>query len=67
MVSQKTMKAPKSLFKTVAVVEEARKSLDMLYEEFARFRVAMEELHFLKLVARDLKSFRRMLRFKRFD
>ncbi|MEM2667122.1 MAG: hypothetical protein QXV65_05185 [Candidatus Bathyarchaeia archaeon] len=51
----------------MAVVEEARKSLDMLYEEFARFRVAMEELHFLKLVARDLKSFRRMLRFKRFD
>jgi len=27
----------------------------------------MEELRFLRLVAQDLKSFRKMLRFKRYD
>jgi len=48
-------------------VEESRKNLERLYEEFAKFRASMDELRFLRLVAQDLKSFRRMLRFKRFD
>lgn len=48
-------------------MEDPRKSMEMIYEEFAKFMVTMEELQFLRLVARDLKSFRRMLRFKRFD
>jgi len=48
-------------------LEESRKSLERLYEEFAKFKASMDELRFLRLVAQDLKSFRRMLRFKRFD
>ncbi|MEM3578830.1 MAG: hypothetical protein QXL54_01230 [Candidatus Bathyarchaeia archaeon] len=51
----------------VVAVEESRKGLERLYEEFARFEVAMEELRFLRLVAQDLKSFRKMLKFKRYD
>jgi len=43
------------------------KGLERLCEEFALFEKAMEELRFLKLVAQDLKSFRRMLRFRRYD
>jgi len=36
-------------------------------EEFARFERAMEELHFLRHVAKDLKSIRRMIRLKKYD
>ncbi|MEM1566350.1 MAG: hypothetical protein QW510_04595 [Candidatus Bathyarchaeia archaeon] len=48
-------------------MKEFRGNPEGLYEEFAKFMAAMEELHFLRLVAQDLKSFRRMLKFKRFD
>ncbi|MBS7616806.1 hypothetical protein KEJ45_06385 [Candidatus Bathyarchaeota archaeon] len=48
-------------------MEENRKPVERLYEEFAKFEKAMEELRFLKLVAQDLKSFRRMIRFKKYD
>jgi hypothetical protein len=41
--------------------------MERLYEEFVKFKASMDELRFLRLVAQDLKSFRRMLRFKRFD
>jgi len=60
------MRAPVKPLVMVANLEP-RKSLERLYEEFTKFRAAMEELRFLRLVAQDLKSFRRMLRFKRFD
>lgn len=49
------------------MVEEPRKSLERLYEEFVRFERAMDELRFLRLVARDLRSFRKMLRFRKYD
>ncbi|MEM1590214.1 MAG: hypothetical protein QXZ68_02550 [Candidatus Bathyarchaeia archaeon] len=48
-------------------MEEAKRGLEILYREFAKFEGAMEELRFLRLVAQDLKSFRKMLRFKRYD
>ncbi|MEM3551633.1 MAG: hypothetical protein QXU45_00830 [Candidatus Bathyarchaeia archaeon] len=48
-------------------MEESRKALERLYEEFAKFERAMEELRFLRLVAQDLKSFRKMLSFRRYD
>ncbi|MEM3770311.1 MAG: hypothetical protein QXG76_03910 [Candidatus Bathyarchaeia archaeon] len=48
-------------------MDEGRKAVERLYEEFVKFERAMEELHFLKMVAQDLKSFRKMLKFRRYD
>jgi hypothetical protein len=36
-------------------------------DEFAKFERAMEELHFLRQVAQDLKSFREMINVKKYD
>jgi hypothetical protein len=36
-------------------------------EEFARFESTMEELHFLRQVAQDLKNFREMIKLKKYD
>ncbi|MEM3578352.1 MAG: hypothetical protein QXX51_07920 [Candidatus Bathyarchaeia archaeon] len=38
-----------------------------ILEEFARFKMTMEELHFLRQVSNDLKSFREMLKLKKYD
>ncbi|MEM3054406.1 MAG: hypothetical protein QXM52_01690 [Candidatus Bathyarchaeia archaeon] len=68
MVSQKTMKAlikPKHKRKTR--MNESRSHLERLHEEFAKFERTMEELHFLKLVAQDLRSFRKMIRLRKYD
>jgi hypothetical protein len=46
---------------------ENRTTLQKLREEFLKFERTMEELYFLKLVAEDLKSFRRMIKLKRYD
>ena len=35
--------------------------------EMAKFKKAMEEINMLKLVSEDLKSFRRMVKIKKFD
>jgi hypothetical protein len=48
-------------------MERNRKPLERLYEEFTKFERTMEELRFLKLVAQDLKSFRKMLKFRKYD
>jgi hypothetical protein len=48
-------------------VREGLKGLEKLYEELALFERTMEELRFLRLVAQDLKSFRKMLRFRKYD
>ncbi|MDI6904356.1 MAG: hypothetical protein QMD13_02525 [Candidatus Bathyarchaeia archaeon] len=42
-------------------------SLQKIREEFAKFEKTMEELYFLKLVAQDLKSFREMIKLKKYD
>jgi len=44
-----------------------QRSLRKLQEEFVKFERTMEELHFLKLVADDLKSFRKMIELKKYD
>jgi len=36
-------------------------------EEFAKFESTMEELQFLQLVAQDLKSFRQMIKLRKYD
>jgi len=41
--------------------------LQKIREEFARFEKTMEELYFLKRVARDLKNFREMIKLKKYD
>ncbi|MCW3993547.1 MAG: hypothetical protein NWE85_03145 [Candidatus Bathyarchaeota archaeon] len=48
-------------------MSENRTTLQKLREEFLKFQRTMEELYFLKLVAEDLKSFRRMIKLKRYD
>jgi hypothetical protein len=40
---------------------------EQLREEFAIFERTMEELYLLKRVAADLKSYRKMIRLKRYD
>jgi hypothetical protein len=42
-------------------------ALEKLQHEFKRFQKEMEELRYLKLVAEDLKSLRRMITLKRYD
>jgi hypothetical protein len=42
-------------------------SVQKIHEEFANFEKTMEEVHFLRLVAQDLKSFREMIKLKRYD
>jgi hypothetical protein len=36
-------------------------------DEMAKFKKSMEEINLLKLVSEDLKSFRRMVKIKKFD
>ena len=38
-----------------------------LRKEFLKFMVVMEELRLLKSVSEDLKSFRRMMKLKKYD
>lgn len=61
------MKAPTNSSIGRDIMESNRNPVERLREEFANFERTMEELHFLKLIAQDLKSFRRMLRFMKFD
>jgi hypothetical protein len=48
-------------------MSRGNQSLQKIYEEFAKFERTMEELHLLKSVAEDLKSYRRMIKLKRYD
>jgi hypothetical protein len=38
-----------------------------VHEEIAKFEKNMDELHLLKSVSKDLKSYRKMIRIKRYD
>jgi hypothetical protein len=42
-------------------------ALEKLQHEFKRFQKEMEELRYLKRVAEDLRSLRKMITLKRFD
>ncbi|MEM2319588.1 MAG: hypothetical protein QXW82_01145 [Candidatus Bathyarchaeia archaeon] len=48
-------------------MSEGAMCLERLSEEFLRFERTVEELRFLKLVASDLKSFRKMIRIRKYD
>jgi hypothetical protein len=42
-------------------------SVQKIHEEFTKFESTMEELQFLRLVAQDLRSFREMIKLRRYD
>lgn len=46
---------------------ETDQYIKKISEEFTNFQKTMEELRLLKNVAQDLKSYRRMLKVKRYD
>ncbi len=46
---------------------EQATTLEKINEEFINFRKTMEELYMLKRVASDLKSYRRMIKLKKYD
>ncbi len=51
----------------VRTMNENERFIKKIREEFAKFERTMEELHFLKQVSQDLKSFREMIRLKKYD
>jgi len=48
-------------------MDENERFVKKIREEFAKFEKTMEELHFLKQVAQDLKNFREMMQLKKYD
>jgi len=60
------MKALHSHKKRATTMNE-NNTLEKLREQFANFQNTMEELSLLKRVAADLRSYRRMIKFKRYD
>jgi peptidase E len=48
-------------------MSENERFVKKIREEFAEFERTMEELHFLKQVAQDLKNFREMIKLKKYD
>ncbi|MCL6578353.1 MAG: hypothetical protein K6T73_03090 [Candidatus Bathyarchaeota archaeon] len=48
-------------------MSENERVIRKIREEFLKFEKTMEELHFLKSVAQDLKSFRKMMKLKKYD
>jgi hypothetical protein len=48
-------------------MEQATTTIQKISEEFINFRKTMEELYMLKRVASDLKSYRRMIKLKKYD
>jgi hypothetical protein len=48
-------------------MDQAATTVEKISEEFINFRKTMEELYMLKRVASDLKSYRRMIKLKKYD
>ena len=72
MDSQQTMTEPSktTLHKNTKAEQTMTKETllrSKLVEEVAKFEKNMEELHLLKSVSNDLKSYRRMIRIKQND
>jgi len=51
----------------VKVLSENERVVQKVREEFAKFEKTMEELYFLKRVAQDLRSFREMVKLRKYD
>jgi hypothetical protein len=50
-----------------ATMDQATTTVQKINEEFVNFQKTMEELCMLKRVASDLKSYRRMIKLKKYD
>lgn len=61
------MKALHKKVKANKLMSENERAIRKIREEFLKFEKTMEELHFLRNVAQDLKSFRKMMKLKRYD
>jgi hypothetical protein len=48
-------------------MEGEHKIAKQLHEELTKFEMTMQELRLLKLVATDLKNYRRMINLKKYD
>jgi len=48
-------------------MNENDRFIKKIRKEFAKFERTMEELHFLKQVSQDLKSFKEMMKLKKYD
>lgn len=48
-------------------MNEEERSVERIREEFVKFEKTVEELRLLKSVADDLRSFRKMIKLKRYD
>ncbi|MCJ7423654.1 hypothetical protein MUP01_05225 [Candidatus Bathyarchaeota archaeon] len=48
-------------------MNENKTPLQRIHEELAKFEKTMAEIHLLKCVAADLRSYRRMIRVKKYD
>jgi hypothetical protein len=48
-------------------MSEKERYLQKINEEFMKFARMMEELHFLRYVAKDLKNFREMIKIRKYD
>jgi hypothetical protein len=68
VVSQKTMKtlsAPPTA--ETQAMDQKSAVVQKIHEEFTSFRSTMEELYMLKKVAEDLRSYRKMIKLKKYD
>ncbi|MGA3192825.1 MAG: hypothetical protein ABSD73_10000 [Candidatus Bathyarchaeia archaeon] len=68
MVSQKTMKplsTPQN--SETKAMDQKNAVVQKINEEFTSFRSTMEELYMLKKVASDLRSYRKMIKLKKYD
>ncbi|MEM3698041.1 MAG: hypothetical protein QXQ94_11210 [Candidatus Bathyarchaeia archaeon] len=48
-------------------MNEKERYFQKINEEFVKFARIMEELHFLRYVAKDLKNFREMIKLRKYD
>ena len=48
-------------------MSETKSLVEQLHKEFEGFKKSMEELNYLKSVSSDLRTYRRMIKIKRYD
>jgi len=48
-------------------MEQTKAVVEKIHEEFINFSKTMEELYMLKRVASDLRSYRKMIKLKKYD
>ncbi len=70
MDSQQTMKNPPpqtTLKNAVDTMTQEKTLQTQIHEEIAKFEKTREELHLLRNISQDLKSYRKMIKLKKYD